>query len=150
MTLQALLAYIHYVSIISLISTLVLELVIFEKVLSGKEIRKLQRIDRLYGLASIMVIATGTLRIMLYGKGWGYYLDSYFFITKLSLFLALGLLSIYPTLLILKWRKLPDSIESLVLEDSQYKKILAIIRLEVIIVFLIPLFAALMARGLGF
>lgn len=150
MKLQALLAYIHYLSIITLIVTLVVELVVFEKVLSRKDIKKLQRTDSLYGLAAIMVLATGTLRIMWYGKGWSYYLDNYFFITKLSLFLIVGLLSIYPTIAFLKWRILPKDQELFTYDDSTYKKLLTFIRLEVVLVFLIPLFAALMARGLGF
>ena len=150
MTLQAILAYIHYLSIITLIVTLVVELVVFEKVLSIKEMKKLQRADSLYGLAAIMVLTTGTLRIMWYGNGWLYYLNNYFFITKLSLFLLVGLLSIYPTMAFLKWRKLPDDLESFSYDDSTYKKLLGFIRLEVILVFLIPLFAAMMARGIGF
>jgi putative membrane protein len=150
MKLQALLAYVHYLSIITVIATLVVEMVVFEKVLSRKDIKKLQGADSLYGLAAIMVLATGTLRIMWYGKGWSYYLDNYFFITKLSLFLFVGLLSIYPTVAFLKWRKLPKDQELFTYDDSTYKKLLGFIRLEVILVFLIPLFAALMARGIGF
>lgn len=150
MIIQSALAYIHYLSIITLIVTLVVELVVFEKVLTRKDIRKIQRADSLYGLAAIMVLSTGTLRVMWYGKGWSYYLDNYFFITKLSLFLTVGLLSIYPTIAFLKWRKLPEGQEVFTYNDSTYKKLLSFIRLEVILVFLIPLFAALMARGLGF
>ena len=150
MTLQAILAYVHYLSIIILIVTLVVELVVFEQILSRKDRKKLQRADALYGLAAIMVLTTGNLRVMWYGKGWTYYLDSYFFVTKLSLFIIVGLLSIYPTITFLKWRKLPDDLESFTFDVSTYKKLLWFIRLEVILVFLIPLFAALMARGLGF
>ena len=150
MTLQAILAYVHYLSIITLIVTLVVQLVVFEKVLTRKEMKKLQRADSLYGLAALMVLTTGTLRIMWQGKGWDYYLDNTFFITKLSLFIVVGLLSIYPTVAFLKWRKLPDEQDSITYDDAMYKRILGFIRIEVMLVFLIPLFAALMARGLGF
>lgn len=150
MILQAVLAYIHYLSIITLIAALVLELVIFEKDLSRKEIKKLQLADSLYGLAAILVLGTGTLRIMLYGNGWDYYLDNYFFIIKLSLFTIVGLLSIYPTIAFLKWRKLPKDHEGVSFDNTTYKRILTVIRIEVTLVFLIPLFATLMARGIGF
>ena len=150
MTLQAILAYIHYISIITLITTLVLELVVFEKDLSRRDRKKLQKVDSLYGLAAILVLATGTLRVMLYGKGWSYYLDNYFFVIKLSLFIIVGLLSIYPTIAFLKWRKLPSDQENFSYDEATFKKIRAFIRIEVVLAFLIPLFAAMMARGVGF
>jgi len=150
MTLQAILAYVHYISIITLITTLVLELVIFEKDISKKDRRKLQKTDSIYGLSALLVLATGTVRIMLQGKGWSYYLDNNFFIIKLSLFAIVGLLSIYPTIAFLKWRKLPAEQEGFSYDEATFRRILIFIRIEVILVFFIPLFAALMARGIGF
>lgn len=63
---------------------------------------------------------------------------------KVSLFTIVGILSIWPTIFFLKQRK-GD-------EDEQVempKMILLIIKIEVVIVFLIPLLAVIMATGLG-
>lgn len=150
MILQAHLAYIHFISILSLIITIVVELVLFEKVMGIREAKKLRRADMIYGLSAVAVITTGLMRIFIQGKGLAYYLDNRYFVIKLFIFLAVGLLSIYPTIVFLRWRKLSDSQQELVLEEKQYKTIKYIIRAEAILVFMIPLFAALMARGVGF
>ncbi len=146
---QALLAYIHYFSFLLLVSMLVAELIIFRQNLSGRDRHLLQRADALYGLAAILVLITGFIRVFYLAKGSSYYFHNYLFLTKLGLFLIIGLLSIYPTVVFLKWRKLEVN-SRLELSAGEYSRIQRLILTEVILAFIIPLLAAMMARGMGY
>ena len=59
--------------------------------------RKLQRIDALFGASAGVLLVVGVLRVFYFEKGAAYYFHSAPFIAKLVLFVAVGLLSIYPT-----------------------------------------------------
>jgi putative membrane protein len=149
MILPALLAYGHYFSILLVISSLVTELFVFGRILSAREMKILQRADAFYGIGAILVLITGFLRIYNFGKGPDYYFSNAVFLAKLGIFIIVGLLSIYPTIVFLKWRKLKTAGEGIELDINQYKKIRHFILLETILVFMLPLLAALMARGIG-
>jgi len=149
MILPALLAYSHYISFLLVISSLVAEAFLIAPTLTRREMRLLQRADAIYGIAAILVLITGFLRIYNFGKGPDYYFGNVIFMTKLSLFLIVGLLSIYPTIVFLRWRKLGDEHSGINFGQMQYMKIRRFIFLEVILLFTMPLLAALMARGIG-
>ncbi len=149
MILPALLAYAHYLSFLLVISSLVVEAFVFDRELGYREMKILQRADALYGIAALLVLITGFLRIYNFGKGPDYYFGNAVFLTKLGLFIIVGLLSIYPTISFLKWRKIENAEEGISLPDKEYRKIRHFIYLEVILVFILPLLAALMARGIG-
>ncbi|MCA6079070.1 DUF2214 family protein [Fulvivirga sedimenti] len=149
MIVSALLAYAHYLSILLVISSLVVEAFVFTKEMGLREMKILQRADTLYGIAALLVLLTGFVRVYYYGKGSEYYFGNAVFLTKLSLFIVVGLLSIYPTVAFLRWRKLDKPEEGIKLPDKEYRKIRHFILLEVILVLTLPLLAALMARGIG-
>jgi len=92
----------------------------------------------------------GLLRVFFFEKGPAYYWHSAPFIAKLTLFAIVGLLSIYPTIQFVKWRKpLQDGVLPVVPEATM-QKIRAILQWELAGVAGILLCAALMARGIGF
>ena len=79
-----------------------------------------------------------------YGKPTEFYSQNPIFHLKLSLFVGIGLLSIYPTVFFIKNRKgLPD--EKIRLPKSLFW----MIRFELILLFLIPILAGMMAKGIG-
>jgi putative membrane protein len=82
------------------------------------------------------------LRVFYFEKGAAFYFQNGAFIAKMALFVAVALLSIYPTLKFLSWRKGIDV--------SSVPTIRRILHLELVGVVLILLCAALMARGIGF
>lgn len=151
MILEAFLAYAHYLSFILLIGCLIFEWVIYEKSLSARRALQLMKADGLYGFSATSVVATGLIKAFYFGKGSAYYFSNHIFNTKLSLLIIIGLLSIYPTIKFLKWRKpLKSGMEKIEIDEVEYSITRRIIRLELILVFIIPLLAALMARGIGF
>ena len=108
--------YIHLLFIVVIFCCLITELTFIKDKISYATVKKLSKIDGIYGLAAIIVVATGLLNWMKFGKGYEYYANNSLFIIKFSLFIVVGLLSLYPTILFAKIKKLhkqeqPDMIQ---------------------------------------
>lgn len=145
MTTEILLRYIHFICIFAIVSSLVAEHLLLKPSLKRKEIGRLAKIDGIYGFAVLVLLAAGlTLWLGGYGKPMAFYSQNALFQTKLGLFLVIGLLSIYPTVFFFKKRK-GDPTELVTIPKS----IFWTIRLELLLVFTIPLLAGLMAKGIG-
>ncbi|GEM_PF-89411 len=99
------LACLHHVAVFSLAATLAAELALISVDLSARSIRRLAAIDIWYGLIAGAVIAFGVMRVVWGAKGYEYYLANHVFWTKMALFVAVGLLSIGPTLRYGAWRR---------------------------------------------
>jgi putative membrane protein len=97
------LAIAHHIAVFGLVALLAMEgLALKDGVVDPA---RLVKIDGGYGLVAGLVIAIGVCRVIWGGKGWAFYAENPFFWGKMGLFLALGLLSIGPTLLFIRWRK---------------------------------------------
>ena len=83
---------------------LLLEHQLFRQPLTLERARSLFRIDIAFGITAAAVLASGIARAVFYGKGLDYYLKNSFFHAKVGLFVAVAVLSIYPTLTFLRWR----------------------------------------------
>lgn len=145
MTIELILRYLHFASIFVIVGSLVSEHLLLSPTLSRKEIDRLSKIDGIYGLAVLSLLGAGlTLWFGGYGKPTEFYSQNPIFHLKLSLFVGIGLLSIYPTVFFIKNRKgLPD--EKIRLPKSLFW----MIRFELILLFLIPILAGMMAKGIG-
>lgn len=146
MTTEIFLRYIHFISIFVIVATLTAEHLLLKKQMTRSEISRIARIDALYGIAAVSLLAAGlTLWLGSYGKPAIYYNKNWIFHLKIGLFAAVGLLSVYPTIFFIKRRKgNPDEIVNIPV------KIHWLIRIELILVAIIPLLAGLMARGAGY
>ena len=76
--------------------------------MSRYEIKRIPKIDGIYGLGAILVLVAGLLLWFAVGKPAQFYSRNWIFHTKLTMFVVLGLLSIYPTIFFLKNRKGDD------------------------------------------
>ena len=142
-------AYLHFVAIFLLFSLLVLEHQLFSQPLDFKRARSLFRIDTAFGIVAGLVLITGAARAMRYGKGFDYYINNSFFHAKIGLFVVVALLSIYPTVTFLKWRPALKAGQIPVITATTTRWVKLIIRIELLALLMIPLLAALMARGFG-
>jgi putative membrane protein len=146
MTLEIFLRYVHFVSIFAIVGSLTSEHLLLKKELSRGEIGRIARIDAVYGMAALMLLAAGlTLWLSGVGKPTVYYSKNWIFHTKITCFLAVGLLSIYPTIFFIKNRK--GNEQEIV---AVPKRIFWMLRFELLLLFIIPLLAGLMAHGVGF
>jgi putative membrane protein len=142
--MDILVRYLHFVSILVLFGTLLAENILIKRILPRAEIGRLARIDMAFGISAASTLGAGLLLWFRYGKGAQFYLKNPVFHAKLGLFLAVGLLSIYPTVVFLQQRK-GDAADNVPLPG----KVIGVLRLELALAFLIPLLAVLMARGYG-
>ena len=95
------------------------------------------------------MLITGAARAMRYGKGLDYYLNNSFFHAKIGLFVAVALLSIFPTVTFLRWRPALKAGQVPLITPSAARWVKGVIRIELLALLLLPLLATLMARGFG-
>lgn len=145
----AIAAYLHFLTIFVLFALLTLEHQLLRLPLSLARARSLFRIDIAFGLAAAAVLASGVARAVWYDKGLDYYLQNSLFHAKVSLFVLIMLLSVYPTLTFLGWRKALKAGEVPSISPGVARRIIWIIRIELLLLLLMPLPAVLMARGFG-
>lgn len=146
MTIEIIIRYLHFVSIFIVVSTVVAEHLFVKPQMTKAELNRIARLDGLYGVSSIFVLAAGLyLWLGGIGKPAQFYTENLIFLTKVGLFIVVGLLSIYPTVFFLKNRKGENENELVNIPKS----IKMILRIELLILFTIPLLATLMSRGFG-
>jgi putative membrane protein len=146
MSTEVLLRYLHFISIFTIVGTLVSEHLLLKRQMTRAEVARLAKIDGVYGLAAIVLLSVGlTLWLGGYGKPADYYSKNWVFHTKLTLFIAIGLFSIYPTVFFLKNRK--GKAEEVITIPTI---IVWLLRFELLLLAIIPLLAGLMARGVGY
>ncbi|HZX68062.1 MAG TPA: DUF2214 family protein [Candidatus Elarobacter sp.] len=145
---DALLAYAHYISIFALASVIIAELVLLRKTMLPDLARRMRIVDRGYGIVAALVILTGVLRLNLGLKGSQFYVHNPVFWTKMALFVAVGLISIVPTIAYIRWNKrlAPDG--SITLENGEFNQLRTLLWVQIILFLFIPLCAVFMARGL--
>lgn len=146
MTTEILLRYLHFIGVFTVVSTIVSEHLLLKKTLTKSEITRLARIDAVYGLAALTLLCVGlTLWLGGFSKPAAYYTKNWIFHTKITCYLLVGILSIYPTVFFIKNRKGdPNEIVNVP------KSVFWMLRMELLLLFVIPLLAGLMARGVGF
>ena len=98
-------AFLHHLAAFTLVAALAVEFVLLRGELTLRTARKLQLVDMVFGVSAGIVLVIGLLRVFYFEKGASYYFHSAPFIAKLSLFVMVGLLSIYPTVEFLSWGK---------------------------------------------
>lgn len=146
MTTELFLRYVHFVSILAIAGSLVSEHVVLQKEMTRGQLSRLAKIDAVYGVASLTLLAAGlTLWLGSYGKPAVVYTRNWIFLTKISLVGLIGLLSIYPTVFFLK--NLRGNREEKVPVPTV---IFMLLRLELLLLLIIPFLAGLMARGVGY
>ena len=144
-----LVAFLHFAAVLGLFGALVGECLLFGRTVSVAQATTLQRLDRLYGLSATVLLVVGGLRAWRYEKGLDFYLANPFFHLKLSLFVLVGLLSVYPTVVFLRWGRDLRAGHAPVVSEAQYRTVTRLLRIELAGVFAIVAAASLMAKGVG-
>ncbi len=147
--MAALFAFLHHVSAFTLFAALVVEFVLLRGTLTLENARKIMRADMIFGISAGVLLLIGLARVFYFEKGATYYLHTWTFHAKLSLFVIVGLISIIPTLEFLRWRPAVKAGQVPEVSPEKIKSVRSIIHYEMLGVVLIILFAALMAKGIG-
>ena len=149
MWLDALLAYLHYISIFTLIVFLTAEAVVLRPDMTPETCKRLARSDAVFGFAALAVLITGLLRVFYGAKGYAFYVHNPVFHVKVGLFILIGLMSIIPTVTILRWKKQGKTLPNFVPTPAEIAKTRRWVMIESHLIIFIPLAAVLMARGIG-
>jgi putative membrane protein len=149
MALSAIFAFLHHLAAFALVAALAVEFVLIRGELTLANARSLQRADIVYGIAAGAILIIGFLRVFYFEKGAEYYFSSHTFLTKLTVFAIVGLISIIPTIEFLSWRKTVAQGNLPVIPPAKLRRLRMIIHIELAGIVVILLCAALMARGIG-
>lgn len=145
----AALSYLHFAFALILAGALAAEAFILRLPVDGRVARLLLRVDAFYGIASVGVILAGVARVFWGEKGADYYAAQPFFWAKMAALLAVGLISIAPTRAFFRWVKGASADRDFSIGEAEAKRVRRFVMIELHVLALVPLFAALMARGFG-
>jgi putative membrane protein len=149
MTLEALLAYAHILAFLTMVVFLSSEAALCRvEWLNEAVVRRLARVDLVYGLSAGAVLLTGLARLYFGAKGSGWYWTNPLLHLKLTLFVVIGGLSIRPTLMFLRWRRQLDAGGGLP-DAEQVRRARRMVMVQAHLLPLIPLAAVFLARGWG-
>jgi putative membrane protein len=139
----------HHLLIFALAAVLAFEIGVIKPALTANDIRRVGRVDIWYGILAALIVIVGFARAVLAAKGWAYYSVNRFFWAKIVAFAIVGVLSIWPTIAVIRWRSAlkndPDFLPAPVAIATVRRFLWA----EAFFFALIPAFAAAMARGYG-
>ena len=149
MTLEAILAYLHLLAILTMVVFIASEAALCRiEWLNAAVVERLARVDLIYGIAAVAVLATGVVRTVLGVKGTSWYWTNPLLHVKLTLFIIVGVISIFPTLRYLRWRKTLRATGALPAE-AEVRKTRKLVMAQAHLLALIPLVAVFLARGFG-
>lgn len=147
--LDVVLAYTHFISIIATVATVMAEAVLCRPGLTLPWAQRLARVDLLYLVTAALALTTGLLRLFFGIKGSAFYFGNPVFWIKIGLFVTVGLISIIPTLRFIRWTRTLRVNPGTVIDERELTGTAQLIYVELVLLALIPLLAALMARGFG-
>jgi putative membrane protein len=149
MVISAVFAFLHFLAVFGIFSTVFLEWLTMSRTPTWAEARRVQICDRWYGIFAVAVLVAGFMRVFYFEKGKAFYFASPFFHAKLTLFVLVGLLSIYPTIRFIKWGAQTKQGLPPVVSEVEYRRIMLMLRVELVLLLGVALCASLMARGVG-
>lgn len=141
--MDVLIRYLHLFAVIVLAGTLIIENIAISKEISREDLRNLLKVDAVYGLSAGLVAILGISLWLWVGKPSSFYSSNPVFHAKLTLFVLVALLSIYPTVFFLRQRK--NQVEPILVPAG----VIRVLRIELVLLAFIPVLAYLMARGVG-
>lgn len=145
-----LMAFLHHLAAFTLFAALTYEFILLRQPFSVQTAQSLLKTDQVYGISAVTILIIGFGRALHFEKGEAYYFHSLPFIVKVSLFLLVGILSIYPTVKFLSWRSALRQQQLPQVSEETFTMIRRLIHIELVAVIAIMLCAAMMAKGIGY
>ena len=149
MYLPAIMAFLHHVAAFTVVTALGVEVALFKPPLTAVQARRIAVTDLIFGASATALLVIGLLRVFYFEKGAEYYFSNGFFRTKLSLFIIAALISIYPTIVFLSWKKPLKSGSAPAVSEAQRTRARLCMMLELTAILGILFCAPFMARGYG-
>ncbi len=139
-------AILHHMVVLALVVLITIELMLLRPGLTSRDLGTLIKVDAAYGASAGLVIGIGICRVIWGIKGADFYLSNPWFWTKMATFLVIGLLSIPPTIAILKWRKAQRQDTSFLPSAADVAGLRRFVKHEAALLGIVFASAAVMAR----
>jgi putative membrane protein len=149
MVTSAFFAFLHFVAVFGVVAAVFLEWQTMSPAPTHAEALRLQRCDRWYGQFAMLLVVVGLLRVYFFEKGKAFYFGNPVFNAKMTLFVLVGMVSIYPTVRFIKWRAQTRQGAAPLVSAKEYGRIMMSLRIELLLLLGTALCASLMARGVG-
>jgi putative membrane protein len=147
MTLEAILAFLHFSAILALVVFISSEAALCRaEWMNERIVERLVTVDRIYGVSAVFVLLTGLARTWWGIKGASWYWHQPLLHLKLGLFIVVALMSIKPTITFIRWRKQLDA-DGTLPAQHEIKTARRWVMVQAHIIALIPLAAVFLARG---
>ena len=149
MTLDAALAILHHIAAFALTGLLVAELALLRGRLDADAIRRFGPIDAMYGASAGVVVVVGIGRLLFGDVPADFYLGNAFFWIKMGALATVAAISLLPTIQGFRWRRALRDDPSYAPPMAQATRVRRALTAQLVVLPLIPISAALMARGIG-
>jgi putative membrane protein len=149
MTLEAILAYLHILAILSMVVFSSSEAAICRtEWMNARVVERLVRVDMIYGIAAILVLLSGLARTYWGIKGGGWYWTNWLLHLKIGMFVGVALMSIKPTLMFRRWSRELKATGALP-GEAQVREARKWVMIQAHVIAIIPIAAVFLARGFG-
>jgi putative membrane protein len=145
--MSTLFAFLHHLAAFTLVSAIAIEFVLIRYELTRPNALRLLVTDAVLGASATVLLVVGLLRVFYFEKGSTYYFSNHAFLTKLSVFILVAVLSAVPTIEFLSWRKAVRAGQAPTVSDKKLKTVRSILHVELIGIVIILACAAMMAKG---
>jgi putative membrane protein len=147
--IDLLLSVSHFLLVFALVAILAAQSALVRPGITVSSLRLAGKLDRAYGVSAVLLLGVGFSRVHWGARGSSFYLANSLFWTKIGLFMMVAILSIPPTLQLIRWSKQMHAHTKFLPPDEQVRRFQWWLCAEVTVLFFIPFVAAAMARGVG-
>ena len=142
-------AFLHHVAAFAVFACAVVSLVFLQRKFDLNVAKKMQHIDMANAIAATLVLLIGMIRLFHTEKGADYYFHNVPFLAKLAFYGLASILSIVPTLEVLRWKKALKLGQLPVVSDAKIGQLRAVAIGQVLCILAMTMCASLAARGIG-
>ena len=139
----------HHLLAFAIVVVLSAEVALVREGLTARTVRVAGLLDASYGALAALILVVGFLRVFYGLKVPEFYLQNPLFWAKIGAFGAVGLLSVPPTIQILRWRRRLKFDQSYLPPAGDIRHVRLYFFAEAIVFIPIPVLAAAMGRGYG-
>jgi putative membrane protein len=139
----------HHIVVVSMIAILVVEILMIRPGISAQQIARLRQLDGLYGSFIALILFIGIMQVSYGEKGQDFYTENPAFWMKMIAFVAVGLISVQPSLRIYTWWQQARGGSFFSAPPDELARVRIFLRIELAVFATIPIFAVISARGIG-
>ncbi len=147
MTLEAILAALHLVAILTFVVFLSSQAALCRmEWMNAAVVERLVRLDVIYGAAALVMIGSGLARLLWGIKGMSWYVSQPLFHIKITIVVVMAILSIWPSIMFRRWRRQLQATGALP-DELEVKKVRRLVMIQSHVLPVVAVIAVFWARG---